>query len=684
MASIHAALFEWEEARRVLRNGSEELNIVGSSEKAIEQKRSHALIKLVQANIHQAFGEDEVASTLYEECAADFQRFDDGSFAVAALEGFVESSFFLGYSASRDIFARIRDYARTSPEYREAADQERQGIISLAESHLFQAQQELSEALTIAERTHSVRRVRSSRSWYAEVLLRADHKLAALEQFILAGARRRASDAAEEIADSAPLDEEEVASISDGTIDVAFRGDLRAQGAALTALRMLADIVPNYGVLRVAEYLCDLDKLPSSIMEDRDLRSEAGRLAATFMPRFSSEQALAVGEALVRTINTTDGFWTSYRESCLALSSLARLHTEALDRLEVPLDRIEALLDDVISDRHNALRALVNMGIVGHAGARERALGILHTGSTVTHIGWRYLLDDTPEEDVVSAIRNILQGIRLSRVREIHGGTQLSGGVSPWSLDTFKIPQEVCAEVASSLIQAASDSHLPLMHRQAAVALLGSKAEQLDSEGRLRAVEALSDLADSTNIEVHPMLVNTDDPLSGLRFNMGRVEDLRAVAGKTLLALSPWMDKTQRQGLMRRIERLRASREEAAELAISSGLKSFKPKTAEEVSWLNVKLLLLLNSSVAMARRNAALSLGALIDDQAVGLNSDLQYAIALMAASPYPKDRRGAAYVLTRRADVTVWGGESTGELLRRLRNDISYAVRKAVGAGN
>jgi hypothetical protein len=300
----------------------------------------------------------------------------------------------------------------------------------------------------------------------------------------------------------------------------------------------------------------------------------------------------------------------------VALATLIRTHPDIVEELDIPLDRVVDLLDDVVSDLHNVMTLLVNLALVGHAQARNKALQILRDRTAIRHIGWRYLLDDTSDDEIVDAIRNVLPLIINSgRVREFEGGTYAGSGLSPVVLEPFELPEEVRVIVTRALVEVATDQRTSIMNREAALSILGSKAAELDREGRLRAVDALLDLISEPSIDIHPMLRSSNDPLSGLRMEMGNVEDIRAAA-ESLLALSPWMGEHQRQTLMQSIERLRASRERSLELAIARGLKHFIPRAATEINWWNLRLLLLLNAYDPEVRRDAARSLSDAVTEQ--------------------------------------------------------------------
>jgi hypothetical protein len=57
----------------------------------------------------------------------------------------------------------------------------------------------------------------------------------------------------------------------------------------------------------------------------------------------------------------------------------------------------------------------------------------------------------------------------------------------------------------------------------------------------------------------------------------------------------------------------------------------------------------------------------------------ELRYAVAHMANSPFVKDMIGAAHVLARVMDRADWYFEDAGQMLERLRNDVSYSVGRA-----
>lgn len=211
---------------------------------------------------------------------------------------------------------------------------------------------------------------------------------------------------------------------------------------------------------------------------------------------------------------------------------------------------------------------------------------------------------------------------------------------------------------------------------------VGQKAKQLDQGGRIRAIDTLMHLITAKDIEAHPMLQSTSDPLSAIQINMGQTLDMQAAAAKSLLALSSWIDNEQRSPLMQQIERLRATREETLELSIAEGLKYFEPRTVAERYWLDTRLLLLLNASQPDVRKSAAFSLGDLIEKSELSFNSELLHAVLHITTSSSVKDRTGAAYVLSQALQTQGWSLEGLRQVLDRLRTDISYSVRSTAMA--
>ncbi len=683
IAHIHATLFEWKGAHQVLDEGLEELAAeTTSGTSSAEQERGTAIINLIRANIYQAVGEDNEARRLYSACMEVFETSNDVSFLVSALQGYIDCGYYLGYSPGRDLRARLADNARISSEHREAKDRERRGIVSLAESNLAQARSELLGAIMSAQAVHSPERERSSRNWYAKVLLDANFKVEALQQFILAGNRRASGQLAEEIADSIASNEQPLSNLIADTVEVASGGDYRARGAALVALKQLEDVIPETSLPSIAEYLSRMDALPSDVMEGRNLLSEAGRFAVSAMPRLSQRQAVEVGQALIRTLERTDCFQTAYEEACLALANLSRLHPDIISELAIPVDRLAALVgDDVINDRHKAMTALVNLALEGHAASREKALQVLQAGTSVQHMAWRYTLGDTTEGEISNLIRNSLpHDLGMGRVHEHEDGMQsVSGGRSPSFLMYFDLPTEINEEVTTALVEAVSDPQLLIVHRQAAASVLGAMAEQLGEEARQRAIKVLMNLLSADHLEAHPMLQGITNPLSALQINMGQMEDVRAAAAKSLLHLSPWMDEGQRQALMDQLERLRAMRTYLFEMAIAGGIGHFKPQNDTEKDWLTTRLLLLLNVSDPNVRSSAARSLGNLIATGALNFDPVLLHTTLIMADTTSVKDRYGAAYVLARAIKNSDWARDKVSLVLDSLKPDRSFSVRKA-----
>jgi hypothetical protein len=200
-------------------------------------------------------------------------------------------------------------------------------------------------------------------------------------------------------------------------------------------------MLPEEVVNNLAENLSSMDRLPAGFFTDRNLLSEAAKLATLVMPLLNDEQALSVGRSIVRAILRTDCSRPTYQHLCDALSSLAFHHARVVEELEVPVERlVELVHGDLINDTQNAMKAMVNLAYAGHAEARERALELAHNEDSPWHIRWRQWLGDVSVQELTATIRTVLSQ-SIDRVQQIDDGFRLGiGGLSPISFETGVYP----------------------------------------------------------------------------------------------------------------------------------------------------------------------------------------------------------------------------------------------------
>lgn len=673
--------YEWGDAHHELNLAVADVAAGVGDEGGALAERCLALIGLVRGNVHQALGEDAFAIEFYRDSLRVFEKLGETALAVSALQGFISTGLLLGYGATDETQARLIDYARTSVEHQYVVRKEGEAVENLAVDNLVQAQRELAQALTAANALHSSRTARRIANWQGEVLLKAGAGVNALSQFVTAGNRKKAEEVASALArTAAPVRHEDFNAAVTGLTAIAATGDLPSRGAAFAALRSLADVLPEDTVSHLVDLLASVDELPSSLIADRNLLSGAAALAHEVLPLTDGEGASRVGRALVRAVVRRDCFWTSYKESCAALAVLAGAHPESAAVLEVPLERLVELVEgDVINDRHEAMFALVNFALAGSAGAREVALGVLSGGNTLWHVSWRHLLGDVDQEEIAATIRSILPH-SVSGVEEIEGGVGVGfGGISPAFLRDWDLPEAVRDEVSEAFSAAVADPLAILPDRQAAALMLGTKADQLGERGRSLAIEALMRLL-AEPVEAHSAVRSLDHPLSPIRTNIGQPVDVKAAAAFSLLRLSRWMSDELRRVLLGEIERLTAGQVDALGRSVAGGLRHFSPRSSDERSWLATRLLLLMNAPDPTTRRNAAQSLGALVERGMLPYNAELSGTTRFLAERNSVVERAGAAYALSRMSRSEHWDRGGVNETLDRLRTDASFTVRSSM----
>lgn len=533
--------------------------------------------------------------------------------------------------------------------------------------------------MTAAHALHDSGRERGIRHWYADVLLAAGDVASAIQQYVLAGDKKKSSEAAALLTPLVAGDPTAFDRLMVSAVDVAFEDSFPARGAALTILKSASDVLPATVLASLPEPLASMDELPAGFWADRNLLSEAAELAEKLAPLLTDAQALDVGKGIVRAVRRTDCFHVTYGRLCSALSALAVNHAGVVERLEVPVERLAELTGgDLINDTRNAMAALVNLARQGHERAREKALELARSDSTPWHFRWRHWLGDTSEADLSATIRAILAQA-IDRVQQTETGFQYGvGGLSPMFFKDWDLPEAVKAEVVSVLSEAAADPSVLIRDRHDAATMLGYKAEQLGDEGRQRAIRALLPLL-TEEVEVHPVARSIDNPLSAMIMNVGQPEDIKAAAAYSLLRLSGSMDQDQRRLLMREIERLRASQVEAMGVSVSGGLRLFEPGTPEEQSWLQTRLLLLMNAAHPTVRDNAAQCVGLMARDGSLEPDPELLDTLLHMASSALVSDRAGSADALARSRAQEGWDSPDVSAALDGLRQDRSYEVRSA-----
>ncbi len=682
LARLFAEEFDWDGAHDILNSLDEVVLNARSRHEHDELRRLEAILKLVRANVHFAVGEDAFASTHYRECAPVLEEFGEMGFAVSALQGAVASAPFLGYLAGEETTARLRDLARVSDEHRRCTDLQRQGIEYLAEHKLAAARNSLVRAEAAANALHSPIRSRSVRGWFADVLLEAGFTGEALIQYVEVGDRKKVEQVADGLREEVPPRDEDSQPPMDRLLELAKDGPLYSRGPAFVGLKTLWDVIPDEYLPEIADQLAGLPYMPNTGWADRNVLPDAADLAQLLAPRFSEEQAQKVGAAVVATINEDDISWTSHKATCLALANLVGSHSKLLEKLELPVDRLAELAEgDVLNDTVRALMALVNLGLSGHSESKQKALELLEDADLYSRVSWRQILGETTQEELTTAIRQLLPR-SVSRVKE--EGEVQSLGIGTFNalfLEKWDLPHEVRSEVADTLSEAAADLTAALTHRRAAALALGRKASQFDAEERQEIIRTLKDVL-TQPFEAHPMLRSTDHPLSMLQMNVGQPDDVIAAVAWALLAFSPWIeDEEDRRLLRREIERLRASQEEELGIGVAEGLGSFVPRGDEEERWLLTRILLLLNSHHPRVRQGAARSVALLVEGGALPLDAELLDTVLYLSVADHVGDRTAAAKALSAVARSAGQDQVRVEEALENLRDDPSYLVRTQTG---
>lgn len=684
LARIFADEFNWEAAHDLLNElGVELLNARGHHEHD-ELRRLEAILKLVKANVHFAVGEDTLASAHYRECAPALEELGETGFAVSALQGTVACSPFLGLVRG-ETTVRLRDLARTSDEHKRCTDLQRKGIQDFAEGKLAAARNSLARAEAAANALHSPTRIRSVRRWFGDVLLEAGFAKEALILYAESGDRKKVERVGRSLRKQVPLEDEESQPPVDQLLDLTKDGPMHARGPAFVGLTELWDVIPDKYLPEIADQLTGLPDMLSNGWAERNVLSHAADLAGLLAPRFSEEQAEKVTAAVVSTINRDDVAWTSHKEACRALANLAGSHPEVLDELEVPVDRLAELAEhDLLNDTRLALMALANLGLNGHAGSRRKVLELLEEADLYTRASWRYTLEETTEEELTIAIRQLLPQA-VNRVTQQGGVQQIGMGMfNPRFLEGWDLPPAVKSEVADALSEAVADPTAALTDRRAAALVLGRKAAEFDVEDCRRIVAVLQDIL-TKPFEAHPMLRSTDNPLSMLRMNIGKADNVISTVAWALLAFSPWVEGVEERSLMRsEIERLRASQDEEPGVGVAEGLRNFEPRDDEEKRWLHTRLLLLLNSQHPRVRQGAARSMASLAKGRLLSLDSEFLDMMLHLSASDDIGDRSTAARVLAVVGSELLEHKTRFETALHKLREDPSYLVRReAAGVG-
>ncbi len=434
LARLFADEFNWAKAHYVLNGLGAEVSKARGRHEHDEFRRLEAILKLARANLHLAVGEDVVASTHYRECAPVLQEVGETGFAVSALQGAVASASLLGYLAGGETTARLRDLARSSDEHRRCTDLQRQGIEYLAENKLAAARNSLVQAEAAANALHSPTRSRSVRGWFGDVLLEAGFAQEALLQYAEVGDNKKVGQVAISLREKVPPRTGGSLPPMDRLLELAKGGPLHSRGSAFVGLKTLWDVIPDEYLPEVADQLAGIPDMPNLGSVDRNVLPDAADLARLLAPRFSEEQAERVGAAVVATINRDDVLWTSHKAACLALANLVGRHPALLEKLEVPVGRLAELAEgDVLNDTVRALMVLVNLGLSGHAQSRQKALELLEDADTYSRVSWRQILGETTEQELATAIRQLLPQ-SVSRVQRTEDGQSLGlGTFDPYS-----------------------------------------------------------------------------------------------------------------------------------------------------------------------------------------------------------------------------------------------------------
>jgi hypothetical protein len=635
-------------------------------------------LKLVRANVHFAVGEDTFASVHYRECAPVLEELGETGFAVSALHGAIASAPFLGYSAREDTTARLRDLARASDEQRRCTDLQRQGIEYFAEDKLAAARISLVRAEAAANALHSPTMLRSVRGWFADVLLKAGFAREALLQYAEVGDRKKVEQVAESLRERVPPGDQDSQPPVDRLLELAKSGPMHSRGPAFVGLKTLWDMIPDEYLPEIADQLAVLSDMPNLAWADRNVLPEAADLARFLAPRFSEEQAENVGTAIVATINKDDMLWTSHKAACEALANLIRSRPALLDKLEVPVDRLAELAKgDILNDTVRALMALANLALSGHAESRQKVLELVEGADPYTRVSWRQILGETTEEELATAIRQLLPQ-SVSRVQSEGSVQSLGMGMfNAMFLATWDLPPAVRSDVAKTLSEAVADPTAALTHRQAAALALGRKASQFGAEERQEIIRVLKDML-TRPFETHPMLQSTDNPLSMFQMNVGQPEDVISAVARALLHFSSWLEgKEDRRVLRREIEGLRASQVEEFGIGVAAGLRSFEPSNEEE-RWLINRLLLLLNSQHPDVRQGAAHSLASLVERSVLPFDAELLDTVLHLSAADHVEDRTAAARALTAMSTGAEWYRTRVGVLAFPL-----YAIQNLLRLG-
>ena len=683
LARVLAGMLDWGGAVAVLDDAETEIRRAPASVEDEEKGRAQALVDVVKANLHQARGEEEEAARLYRRCAETLEDVGDAPLLVSALQGAIYCARLLGRPVDPTERAREADYYNTSLEYRRLRDKLREGIVELVTDRLAGANANISQALTAAKAVHNPFRERIVRNWHAKVLEQAGESAWAMREYVLAGDAKGSAELASRLALSISAADRAFDELVDELLRFASEGSMLSRKAAFAALASLADVLPARVLPALADVLSELDGLPGSLLNDRNILQEAAKLAAAVMPVLNDAGALRVGRALVRAIRRTDLFWTGHERACIALGALATQHPGVVDELEIPVERLGELVEsDVINDRHKALRALVLLAIAGHGDAGRKAGEILRAGDTIHHVRWRAAIGDADDAEIAAAVRAALPRC-AARVRPIEDGIELAeGDLSPAFIQGWKLPEEVCLEATQVLTSAAAAPMVMPRHRQEAVLVIGQKAQEFADGAHERAIEALMNLL-TQGVDMHPSLqalAGTSHPLSAFKIGtMGSAEEVRAQAAGSLLALSPWMGRRRRQRLMHEIETLRASQLDLFGRRVAEGLRHFRPRSTKERAWLSTRLLLLLNAPYPTVRGLTARSLGTLVEAGALPFDAELLDILLVLGSSGSVEDRVGAAHALARVVGNEEWDRPTAGELLERLRADASHSVRRS-----
>jgi len=412
---------------------------------------------------------------------------------------------------------------------------------------------------------------------------------------------------------------------------------------------------------------------------DRNVLSNAADLVYALAPRLDEEQSRHVGMALVETIRRNNLDRSSYRSACLALARLAKTHPDTLEELDVPTARLAEMAGrDVLNDLYKAGSALINLALAGHEEARREAQNLLEHADTLTRVSWRHALHDIQEEELASAIRQLLPQ-SVGRVQTHAGMTSVGfGAFSPMFLRDWTLPESVKSEVAQVLSEAVIDPTALLPDRQAAAFVLGLKAEQFGEDDRLRAIEALMG-ALMQPFEADDSVRSIDNPLSMLRMNIGQPEDVIAAAIESLLAFSGQIeDSGQRRRLLEEVGKRNASQVEPIGRSVAAGLRHFAPRDTDEEQWFQTRLLLLLYSHHPSVRQSAAQSLAIAVEQETLDFDAELLATVLFLAEDQIVEDRGAAAHALARMEQSDHWSHPEVSNALEALRSDPSYLVRR------